>query len=132
MKSHYHCVYKLTYHLVLVTKYRKKCLSNEMLNRLEEIIKKNCADWEIDLLEFNGEADHIHLLLEMHPNIMPSKFINNIKTVSSRLIRKEFDAELKQYYWKPVLWTRAYCLLTTGGATIDVIREYIKNQERPE
>ena len=132
MKSHYHCVYKLTYHLVLVTKYRKKCLSNEMLNRLEEIVKKNCADWEIDLLEFNGEADHIHLLLEMHPNIMPSKFINNIKTVSSRLIRKEFDAELKQYYWKPVLWTRAYCLLTTGGATIDVIREYIQNQERPE
>jgi putative transposase len=132
MKSHYHCIYKLTYHLVLVTKYRKKCLSNEMLNRLEEIVKKNCADWEIDLLEFNGEADHIHLLLEMHPNIMPSKFINNLKTVSSRLIRKEFEEELKPYYWKPVLWTRAYCLLTTGGATIDVIREYIKNQERPE
>lgn len=132
MKSHYHCVYKLTYHLVLVTKYRKKCLSNEMLNRLEEIVKKNCADWEIDLLEFNGEADHIHLLLEMHPNIMPSKFINNLKTVSSRLIRKEFEEELKPYYGKPVLWTRAYCLLTTGGATIDVIREYIKNQERPE
>ncbi|MFW2066437.1 IS200/IS605 family transposase [Acinetobacter johnsonii] len=132
MKSHYHCVYKLTYHLVLVTKYRKKCLSNEMLNRLEEIVKKNCADWEIDFLEFNGEADHIHLLLEMHPNIMPSKFINNLKTVSSRLIRKEFEEELKPYYWKPVLWTRAYCLLTTGGATIDVIREYIKNQERPE
>ena len=132
MKSHYHCVYKLTYHLVLVTKYRRKCFTNEMLNRLEEIVRKNCQDWEIDLLEFNGEADHIHLLLEMHPNIMPSKFINNIKTVSSRLIRKEFDAELKQYYWKPVLWTRAYCFLTTGGATIDVIREYIKNQERPE
>ena len=132
MKSHYHCVYKLTYHLVLVTKYRKKCLSNEMLNRLEEIIKKNCTDWEIDLIEFKGEADHVHILLDMHPNIMPSKFINNLKTVSSRLIRKEFEEELKPYYWKPVLWTRAYCLLTTGGATIDVIREYIKNQERPE
>ena len=132
MKSHYHYVYKLTYHLVLVTKYRKKCLSNEMLNRLEEIIKKNCTDWEIDLIEFNGEADHVHILLDMHPNIMPSKFINNLKTVSSRLIRKEFEEELKPYYWKPVLWTRAYCLLTTGGATIDVIREYIQNQERPE
>lgn len=132
MKSHYHCVYKLTYHLVLVTKYRKECLSNEMLNRLEEIIKKNCTDWEIDLIEFNGEADHVHILLDMHPNIMPSKFINNLKTVSSRLIRKEFEEELKPYYWKPVLWTRAYCLLTTGGATIDVIREYIQNQERPE
>ena len=132
MKSHYHCVYKLTYHLVLVTKYRRKCFTNEMLNRLEEVVRKNCQDWEIVLLEFNGEADHIHLLLEMHPNIMPSKFINNLKTVSSRLIRKEFEEELKPYYWKPVLWTRAYCLLTTGGATIDVIREYIQNQERPE
>ena len=132
MKSHYHCVYKLTYHLVLVTKYRKKCLSNEMLNRLEEIVKKNCTDWEIDLIEFKGEADHVHIFLDMHPNIMPSKFINNLKTVSSRLIRKEFEEELKPYYWKPVLWTRAYCLLTTGGATIDVIREYIQNQERPE
>ena len=132
MKSHYHCVYKLTYHLVLVTKYRKKCLSNEMLNRLEEIIKKNCTDWEIDLIEFKGEADHVHILLDMHPNIMPSKFINNLKTVSSRLIRKEFEEELKPYYWKPVLWTRAYCLLTTGGATIDVIREYIQKQKRPE
>lgn len=102
-----------------------------MLERLEEIARKNCTDWEIELLEFNGEADHIHLLIDMHPNIMPSKFINNLKTVSSRLIRKEFAEELKPYYWKPVLWTRAYCLLTTGGATIDTIRQYIEKQERP-
>ncbi len=132
MKSHYHCVYKLTYHLVLVTKYRRKCFTDEILNRLEEIVRKNCTDWEIELVEFNGQADHVHLLLEMHPNIMPSKFINNLKTVSSRLIRKEFAEHLKQYYWKPVLWTRAYCLLTTGGATIDTIRKYIENQNRPD
>lgn len=132
MKSHYHCVYRLTYHLVLVTKYRRKCFTNEILNRLEEIVRKNCSDWEIELVEFNGEADHVHLLLEMHPNIMPSKFVNNLKTVSSRLIRKEFSEHLKKYYWKPVLWTRAYCLLTTGGATIDTIREYIENQNRPD
>ena len=132
MKSHYHCVYKLTYNLVLVTKYRKKCFTNEMLNRLEEIVKKNCESLEIELLEFNGEADHIHLLLEMHPNIMPSKFINNLKTVSSRLLRKEFAEELNKHYWKPVLWTRAYCLMTTGSATIETIRRYIEKQERPE
>lgn len=102
-----------------------------MLNKWEEVTKKNCLDSEIELLEFNGEANHIHILIEMHPNIMPSKFINNLKTVSSRLIRKEFADELKPYYWKPVLWTRAYCLLTTGGATIDTIRQYIEKQERP-
>src|SRR5574344_1698469 len=132
LRSHYHCVYTLNYHLVLVTKYRRKCFTGAMLDRLKEITIDLCLKWGVELLEFNGEADHVHLLLDMHPNIMPSKFINNLKTVSSRLIRKEFGEELKPYYWKPVLWTRAYCLLTTGGATIDVIREYIQNQERPD
>ena len=98
LKSHYHCVYKLTYHLVLVTKYRRKCFTSAML--------------------------------DMHPNIMPSKFINNLKTVTSRLMRKEFAKHLAHFYCKPVLWTRAYCLLTTGGATIDTIRQYIEKQER--
>ncbi|HKM16217.1 MAG TPA: IS200/IS605 family transposase [Marinospirillum sp.] len=131
IKSHHHCVYKLTYHLVLVTKYRKKCFTSAMLDQLKIIITELCIKWDIELIEFNGEADHVHLLIDMHPNIMPSKFINNLKTVSSRLIRKAFGDHLAQYYWKPVLWTRAYCLLTTGGATIDTIRRYIEKQERP-
>ena len=132
LKSHHHCVYKLTFHLVLVTKYRKTCFTDEILNRLKEIVTNLCQKWEVDLLEFNGEADHVHLLLDMHPNIMPSKFINNLKTVTSRLIRKEFSDHLTKYYWQPVLWTRAYCLLTTGGTTIDTIRQYIEKQERPD
>ena len=131
IKSHHHCVYKLTYHLVLVTKYRKKCFTSAMLDQLKIIITELCIKWDIELIEFNGEADHVHLLIDMHPNIMPSKFINNLKTVSSRLIRKAFADHLAQHYWKPVLWTRAYCLLTTGGATIDTIRRYIEKQERP-
>ena len=131
MKSHYHCVYKLKYHLVLVTKYRKRCFTNEMLDRLEVICRELCSKWEVDLDEFGGEADHVHLMIDMHPNIMPSKFINNLKTVTSRLIRKEYAKHLDQYYWKPVLWTRAYCLITAGGAPIEVLRTYIQNQERP-
>ncbi len=132
LKSHYHCVYKLNYHLVLVTKYRKKCFTGAMLDRLKEIVTDLCQKWEVELLEFNGEVDHVHLLLDMHPNIMPSKFINNLKTVTSRLMRKEFAKHLACFYWKPVLWTRAYCLLTTGGATTDTIRQYIEKQERPD
>lgn len=131
MKSHYHCVYKLKYHLVLVTKYRKKCFTNDMLIRLEEICQRVCDKWEINLDEFGGESDHIHLLLDMHPNLTPSKFVNNLKTVTSRLIRKEFSDHLDNYYWKPVLWTRAYCLITAGGAPIEVLKNYIQNQERP-
>ncbi|NLY63843.1 MAG: IS200/IS605 family transposase [Alcaligenaceae bacterium] len=132
LKSHYHCVYSLTYHLVLVTKYRRKCFTSDMLDRLKIITTDLCQKWEVELLAFNGEADHVHLLLDMHPNIMPSKFINNLKTVTSRLMRKEFAQHLAEFYWQPVLWTRAYCLLTTGGATIDTIRQYIKKQERPD
>ena len=103
-----------------------------MLDRLKEIVTDLCQKWEVELLEFNGEADHVHLLLDMHPNIVLSKFINNLKTVTSRLIRKEFASHLASYYPNPVLWTRAYCLLTNGGATTDTIKQYVEKQERPD
>jgi len=103
-----------------------------MLEQLEVICRNLCQKWDIEIEEFGGESDHIHLLLNMHPNIMPSKFINNLKTVSSRLLRKEYSEHLSKFYWKPVLWTRAYCLITAGGAPIEVLKKYIQNQERPE
>ena len=131
-KSHWHCVFQLKYHLVLVTQYRKPCFTAEILKRLEQICHEQCKNWAIELIEFRGEEDHIHLLLEMHPNIRPSRFINSLKTVSSRLIRKEFSSHLEKYYWKPVLWTRAYCLITAGGAPIDILKQYIQKQESPK
>ena len=100
-----------------------------MLVRLEEMATDLCQKWDIELLEFNGEPDHVHLLLDMHPNIVPSRFINNLKTVTSRLMRKEFAAHLAEFYSESVLCAGAYCLLTTGGATIDTIRQYIEKQE---
>jgi putative transposase len=131
-RSHWHCVYHLKYHLVLVTKYRRKCFTKPLLHRLEELCNEQSQKWGIELTEFGGEADHIHLLLDMHPNIMPSRFINSLKTVTSRLLRKEFSEHLSKFYWKPVLWTRAYCLVTAGGAPIDILRQYIQNQETPK
>lgn len=127
-KSHWHCVYQLKYHLVLVTKYRKKCLNKDILKRLEEICKNLCNKWDIELVEFAGEKDHVHLLLDMHPNIMPSRFINNLKTVTSRLLRKEFTNYFSQFYYKPVLWTRAYCIISAGGAPVEVLASYIQKQ----
>ncbi|MBT5231554.1 MAG: IS200/IS605 family transposase [Methylococcales bacterium] len=131
-KSHYHCVYNLKYHLVLVTKYRKKCFTKAMLVRLEEILRTLCDKWEVELVEFGGESDHIHMMLDMHPNIMPSKLVNNLKTVSSRLMRKEFSEHLAKFYWKPVMWSRAYCLISAGGAPIEVLKQYIQNQDQPK
>lgn len=118
----------MKYHLVLVTKYRKKCLTDDMLSRLEQLCGDVCKKWDAKLGEFGGEADHIHLLLDMNPNAPLSKFINNLKTVTSRLLRKEFSQYLARFYYKPVLWTRAYCIISAGGAPLSVLTEYIQKQ----
>ncbi|MCK4265239.1 IS200/IS605 family transposase [Candidatus Babeliales bacterium] len=82
----------------------------------------------MDLLEFDDEEDHIHLLIETHSNTTPSKFINSFKTVTSRHILKEFSQHISKYYCKPLLWTRAYCILSVGGAPIDTLKSYIEKQ----
>ena len=128
MKSSHHSVYSLNYHLVLVTKYRRKCFTTKILKRLKAICSDLCSKWPVELIEFGGEGDHIHLLISTNPTIQLSKFVGNLKTVTSRIIRKEYQEHLKKYYWKPVLWTRAYCIITTGGAPIDVIKQYLQSQ----
>lgn len=128
----YHCTYALNYHFVFVTKYRRKCLSGAMIDRLGEIVHRLCESWSGRLVEINGEADHIHLLLEMSPKAAPSVVANNFKTVTSRLLRKEYSAELKRFYKKPVLWSRTYFVTTCGGAPLSVIKQHIEQQKRPE
>lgn len=132
LKALYHCVYRLHYHLVLTTKYRRKAISLEMMNRLREIFTETLQKWECELIEFNGEADHVHLLFEAHPKVELSTLVNNLKTVSSRLIRRDFPIEVRQVYWKPVFWHRSYCILTAGGAPLSIIRQYIENQGTEE
>lgn len=95
--------------------------------RLKEIVKDLFEGRDCEILEMNGEADHIHILFDAHPQIQLSKIINSFKTVSSRYIRKEFQRELAFYFWKPYFWIRSYMVLTTGGATIDVVKRYIEN-----
>ncbi len=128
-KKLHHCVYNLKYHLVLVTKYRRKCISKAMMERLKIIFSELCEKWECGLIEFNGESDHVHMLLELNPKVALSTFINNLKTVSSRYIRKDFQNHLsKIYYQKPVFWSRSYCVLTCGGAPLSVLKQYIEQQ----
>jgi len=127
-----HCVYSLNYHLVLVTKYRRRCLTDGLLDQLGKIMTRTCDKWGVDLIEYNGEADHVHLMLGCHPDITLSKLINNLKTVSSRMIRKGHKAHFSQFYWaNPGIWTRSYCLISVGGAPLCVLKQYIQNQSRP-
>ena len=127
-----HCVYDLKYHLVLVTKYRRRCIKKAILSRLDEHFHRLLQTWDCQLLEFNGEADHVHLLMALNPKAQPSKLINNLKTVTSRLIRKEFATHVRKYYWKPIFWSRTYCLLTVGGAPLSLLKQYIENQAEVE
>lgn len=128
MKIYYHCSFKLTINLLLVTKGRKECFSDEMLERLKEIIGKLCDENEIELLRFTGGASFVDLDLSLNPNLMPSKFINSLKTVTSRLLRKEFSLHLNKFYNQPVLWSRGYCLISTGSHA-DMVEEYLKKQD---
>ena len=123
-----HSLYNLEYHLILVTKYRKKCISPEIMSFLRKECKRLLTLQKIELLEMNGEADHIHLLISAPPQICLSNVINSLKTSTSRLVRKQFAEELKPYYWKPYFWSRSYLILTSGGAPIEVIRKYIQEQ----
>jgi putative transposase len=124
----YRCLYSLNIHLVLVTKYRRKVINQEILQRLHEILASTCTKWSSTLTDFNGEADHVHLVIDFPPDIEISKLVNNLKTVSSRLIRKEFAAQINLVYSKPVFWTGAYFVATCGGVTIEQIKQYVENQ----
>ena len=133
LKQLFHCTFNLNFHLVIVTKYRRKCITAPVLIRLKEICEQLTLKWECELMEFNGEADHLHLLLSLNPKVTPSIFVNNLKTVTSRLVRKEFSEHVKKFYWKkPVFWSRSYCILTCGGAPLSVIKQYIEQQQAPE
>ncbi|HSH25420.1 MAG TPA: IS200/IS605 family transposase [Massilibacterium sp.] len=127
-KRNRHAYYKLTYHLVVVTKYRHKCINEDMMGRLKVISADLFDRWDCEIIEINGETDHIHILFDAPPQINLANTINSYKTVTSRYIRKEFADHLKNYYWKPVFWSRSYMVLSTGGATIDVIKRYIEQQ----
>lgn len=124
-------VYKLTAHLVLVTKYRKPVINRDIMNRLDEIVRQTCQKWSISLVEFNGESDHVHILIDYPPDIALSKFIANLKTVTSRLIRRDFREHIQQFHRKEAFWTGAYFVASTGGVTLEQLKKYVRSQDAP-
>ena len=122
-----HSVFLLYYHLVLVIKYRRKVIDDEISNRAKEIFEYIAPNYNITLQEWNHDKDHIHILFKAHPNSEISKFINAYKSASSQLLKKEYP-QIRQRLWKECFWSKSFCLLTTGGALIDIIRKYIESQ----
>ena len=124
-----HSVFAMYYHLVLVVKYRRKVIDDNISARLQEIFKNIQGKYNITLLEWNHDVDHVHILFKAHPNTEISKFINAYKSASSRLVKKEFPM-IKEKLWKEYFWARSFCLLTTVGVPIDIIKRYIESQGR--
>ena len=122
-----HCVFNLHVHLVFVTKYRHGVLTPEALESLGEIFEDVCRDFEAELVETNGEEDHVHLLVHYPPKVPVSKLVNSLKGVSSRLLKKKHP-ELEKKYWKGKLWSPSYFAGSCGGAPISVIRQYVEQQ----
>ncbi len=120
-------------HLVLTTKYRRKVFSGEMIQRLHEIFEDLLSAQECKLVSFDGEQDHVHLLFQYHPDIHLSRFVSNLKSVSSRKMRVEFKDSLNRIYkGKAVLWNSSYFIASCGGVTISTLKKYIENQNTPE
>jgi putative transposase len=126
------CVFLMHVHLVFVTKYRRKVFTKQILNELRAIFSSVCTDFESHLVEFEGEGDHVHLLIEYPPKVSISKLVNSLKGVSSRLIRKKGYPSVRNALWGGTLWSPSYFAGACGGAPLIMIRQYIEQQESPQ
>lgn len=122
-----HCVFKMHVHLVFMAKYRRKVFDDDAVQRLRAIFGNVCTDFEAHLIEMDGEDDHVHLLVEYPPKVAVSALVNSLKGVSSRLLRKD-RPDMRDRYWKGVLWSPSYFASSCGDAPISIIRQYIEQQ----
>lgn len=122
-----HSVYLLHYHLVMVTKYRRKVIDDQISDSLKQHFDRIALNYGITLEEWNHDQDHVHVLFKALPQTEIAKFLNSYKSASSRLIKQDFP-EIKNKLWQSAFWSKSYCLLTTGGAPLTVIRKYIESQ----
>lgn len=122
-----HSVFAIHFHLILVVKYRKKVINDEISERLKGIFRSIEGNYNIALEEWNHDIDHVHILFRSEPNSNISKFINAYKSASSRLIKKEYPS-IRSRLYKEAFWSQSFCLISTGGASIETIKKYIESQ----
>lgn len=127
-----HCVFDIKAHLVFIPKYRRSVFTPKILDNLKTIFEDICSRFESKLIEFNGEDNHVHLLISYPPKHSISKIVNSLKGVSSRLLRKENYSEICEKIWGDHFWSPSYYAGSCGGVTIEQIKKYIENQQKPD
>ena len=125
------CIYKNITHLVFVTKYRRDVFTSEILSRIKEIFLETCEQMEVELIEFGGEDDHVHILVNVPPKLSVANLVGKLKGKSSYLLRKEYWQHLKKKLWGNHLWSPSYCVVSCGGAPLDIVKQYVLDQRKP-
>jgi REP-associated tyrosine transposase len=125
------CVFNIHVHLVFVPKYRRHVFTKAILEGMRGVFAEICQKFEAELVEFDGEDDHVHLLVNYPPKVAISSLVNSLKGASSRVLRKRYK-DLERRYWKGVLWSPSYFAASCGGAPISIIRQYIEQQKTPD
>jgi putative transposase len=123
-----HSVYSLQYHLVQVIKYRKKAFDNEKIVDLLKLkINEISTRFQVDVIDIGCDLDHFHMIFKSKPTLDIPKYMNAIKTITSREIRKTFP-EIKNKLWGDAFWSPSYFLATTGQVTLEQLKKYVENQ----
>lgn len=125
VRSNNNVVYRCAYHVVWCPKYRRPVIEGDVADRLKQIIREVTAERECNIIELKTMPDHVHLLVECHPQYGIHRLVKQIKGRSSRVLRQEFPS-LKSRL--PTLWTNSYFVATVGGATLEVVKQYVENQ----
>jgi putative transposase len=129
LRSGAHVVFSIQLHIVFVTKYRRKILTQSMLEAMKPVLTRVLEANQSILSEFHGEPDHVHLLVDLHPDNNISALISSLKSASSRILRQEFKAEIDKVYWgKAKLWHDSKCIVSCGGQPLEVVKQYIQEQ----
>ncbi len=123
-----HSVYAIQFHLVLVVKYRKKVLVGRVSERLKEITKEVAKHFGVKIIEQETDEDHIHILFSSRPSVTPSRFVNSLKSVTSRRLRKEFPKIIEKELWGGKFWSPSYFIATTGQVKLEDVKRYVQSQ----
>lgn len=127
-----HCVYGLQYHIVLVTKYRRKIIDPEIADYIKKEIVRLVKNMEGRVSEIEANEDHVHILAELSPKKPLTEQVRVIKTVTARFVRKNFGSKIHSVLWGDSFWSDSYFIASAGGVTIDVLKRYIEKQGNPK
>ena len=124
-------VYKNTVRLVLIAKYRKEVFNDFLLRVTQETIRETCEQMDCELIAFNGENNHVHMIVSIHPKVAISNLVGKLKGKSSYVLRRDHMDKVKKFLWGSHFWSPSYCVVSTGDASLETVKKYIRDQDRP-